>query len=410
MTGTAGTAGKVEMTGTVGMAGATGVVPGAGLSVGEALEAKRSLVLWWESPAAVVAATEWSARLKDVYRELVIRLKDERNKFVAAEEWLDRIEERFVSASDGAPGPALAEVEAELERYQTETAETIRLAGLRDRGDPYGSELETAETGIVGWCADRAAAFRRAKVFWVSEPMVGLVSAAYRSMPGQPLRPEDLPAPDGLVVFQGPPRVGPAGDPSVVTADGPVALSWETMSAPASPGAGPTPGIRLVRWFARDTDLGASREIPGERPFPGAGPWVSFGMFWPFGQEQIGGKIGVQDAHDTRWFAAMCSLMGRPVVVVGRAEPDRRARRRAERDKIDSDVTVIVLRSAAGPGGGAPGTRKVDWKSRWLVAGFWRQQWYPVAGEHRAIWIDEYVKGPADRPLRIREHVYAWRR
>jgi hypothetical protein len=48
------------------------------------------------------------------------------------------------------------------------------------------------------------------------------------------------------------------------------------------------------------------------------------------------------------------------------------------------------------------GERTVDWSHRWLVRGFWRNQWFPSLGIHRQLWISDYIKGPEDKPLRIK--------
>jgi hypothetical protein len=133
-------------------------------------------------------------------------------------------------------------------------------------------------------------------------------------------------------------------------------------------------------------------------------------LFWVFGEAEpalMDGALVL--AHVARWVSAAWHLMARPIAAREPGVVDRAAVKRARRADVDPAVTVITLRQARrAPSGEEP--RRVDWRARWLVRGFWRQQWYPSLGAHRAIWIDAYVKGPEDRPLRIREHVYAWRR
>jgi hypothetical protein len=46
----------------------------------------------------------------------------------------------------------------------------------------------------------------------------------------------------------------------------------------------------------------------------------------------------------------------------------------------------------------------VDWQSRWMVRGHYRNQWYAATKTHRTIWVASYIKGPADKP--IREPIY----
>jgi hypothetical protein len=68
----------------------------------------------------------------------------------------------------------------------------------------------------------------------------------------------------------------------------------------------------------------------------------------------------------------------------------------------ERDVLVVNLRRAATerpPSGG----HAVDWSCQWPVSGHWRWQPYPASGEKRQIWIEPYVKGPPDKPLRVHE-------
>jgi hypothetical protein len=39
------------------------------------------------------------------------------------------------------------------------------------------------------------------------------------------------------------------------------------------------------------------------------------------------------------------------------------------------------------------------WKSRWLVRGHFKAQWYPGSKTHKVIWIAPYIKGPDGAPL-----------
>ena len=47
-----------------------------------------------------------------------------------------------------------------------------------------------------------------------------------------------------------------------------------------------------------------------------------------------------------------------------------------------------------------PEARTVDWSCQWTVAGHWRKQLYRSTGEKKPIWIDPYIKGPDDKPLK----------
>ncbi len=91
------------------------------------------------------------------------------------------------------------------------------------------------------------------------------------------------------------------------------------------------------------------------------------------------------------WLLAKQRLAVSTVAVVSRA-----VRRRATVQEIKT-VRVVGLRRKTYPE--TDGTRKVDWTHRWLVRGFWRNQWYPSEERHKPIWIADHVKGPAAKPF-----------
>jgi hypothetical protein len=48
-----------------------------------------------------------------------------------------------------------------------------------------------------------------------------------------------------------------------------------------------------------------------------------------------------------------------------------------------------------------------DWAYQWAVRGHWRHQYYRSLDTHQVIWIDPYVKGPEDKPLKPSKTVFA---
>lgn len=82
--------------------------------------------------------------------------------------------------------------------------------------------------------------------------------------------------------------------------------------------------------------------------------------------------------------------------------PSRGVRRRAKRYKMpEKNVTVIRLRRPKTMREGEPSP--ANYSHRFLVRGFWRNQWFPSLKAHRQIYIHDYIKGPEDKPLRISE-------
>lgn len=114
--------------------------------------------------------------------------------------------------------------------------------------------------------------------------------------------------------------------------------------------------------------------------------------------------------EDRRLVAAFWSLMASPGFETAGAPLECQARRRNERSGLTvppDGVRVVRLHLHARPQhpDGADGTQQVEWSHRWLVSGHWRRQWYPASRQHQAKYILPYVKGPADRPLVVRDTV-----
>jgi hypothetical protein len=88
--------------------------------------------------------------------------------------------------------------------------------------------------------------------------------------------------------------------------------------------------------------------------------------------------------------------------------PDRPARKRAIRAKVNPEVRVMRLRKSEvrttdrGDGDDAA----VIWSHRWIVEGHWRNQWYPSLQTHRPKWVPRHIKGPEDRPLILKDRVF----
>lgn len=87
--------------------------------------------------------------------------------------------------------------------------------------------------------------------------------------------------------------------------------------------------------------------------------------------------------------------------------------KKAKIPKAQQKVTVVELRrrEVVRDPDADGGARAVEWSHRWLVRGFWRWQTHgPAMSRKKRIWIAPYLKGPEDKPLLVREHVYALKR
>lgn len=108
-----------------------------------------------------------------------------------------------------------------------------------------------------------------------------------------------------------------------------------------------------------------------------------------------------EELHEVRWVYAAFNLMAQRLAMRVRHDTDRATRRRSERENtpVAPFIKVITLRRLEEEREQGI-TRGVDWQWQWTVSGHWRNQFLPGSGEHKHIWIDSYVKGPPDKPMK----------
>lgn len=85
--------------------------------------------------------------------------------------------------------------------------------------------------------------------------------------------------------------------------------------------------------------------------------------------------------------------------------PHRALRRRLSKESsIFSDrlVSVIQLRERDRHEQSSGGRDNPEWNWRWTVRGHIRQQFYPSLNAHLPVFINPYIKGPDDKPLKPR--------
>lgn len=102
--------------------------------------------------------------------------------------------------------------------------------------------------------------------------------------------------------------------------------------------------------------------------------------------------------------AAMVWLRQR-VVISSEGLIERHRRKQLARDldvPLPSDVKVIQFRRSESQPNFGGEHEAVDWSCRWVVGGHWRNQ--PYKDERKLIYILPYVKGPADKPLKVPTH------
>lgn len=67
--------------------------------------------------------------------------------------------------------------------------------------------------------------------------------------------------------------------------------------------------------------------------------------------------------------------------------------------------TITYLSYGARPRTGIGGAARRRHTHGWMVRGHWRRQWYPSLLRHVPIWITDYIAGPDDAPIVVRDKV-----
>jgi hypothetical protein len=286
--------------------------------------------------------------------------------------------------------------------------------------------------------------------YYVDPKMTALVTAAAESLPADTvLRPHDLPSTHGFLLLpQGLAEVDLRGQMMIHNA-----VAWFQRAG----------GVDL--WFLsnkhedRDMVNLRMRAMHGEeqmRSYPeiapaeyiriefGAGVPLSVGgtkvlppeltaqmrvtlnsetgqyaWFWPEGydmDEWVGSTMELRPNGPTTWMFALWRLMQQTILDVRTEDVERSLRRAARKRNMKRDtVTVIRLRKRKRTEPEGP-EQEIEWSHRWLVRGHWRSQWYgprnggPDERYQVPIWIHPQIRGPEDKPLLVRDHVYSLER
>lgn len=260
-----------------------------------------------------------------------------------------------------------------------------------------------------------------AEPVYVSEDVMTVLEAARETFQAEPLLDEDVFCERGFALLpRGLERRDRHGK---VTSDR--AFSWQPFYEHGRTPWGATDGGKVEVAFSPlerlerppvglVVTLYSHRDDPSDYPWPEEDPgfWVpkltmSHSTMWWFGRTPEQGLKTYEprdiEALRSVWrdLQVFFRLAQQRIAVRGRELASRPARKRAKRQGIDDPYyTVITLRRHREGGGGET---DVDWRHRWIVDGHWRNQWYPSLGAHRQIWIAPFVKGPEDKPLRVRD-------
>lgn len=106
--------------------------------------------------------------------------------------------------------------------------------------------------------------------------------------------------------------------------------------------------------------------------------------------------------HEIRWIYTAIYLMAQRLSTRVRHTTDRGTRRRAERNQQVAPpfFEVVTLRRQHQDRIADRVPEAIDWQWQWAVRGHWRNQWYPSEGIHKPVFVESYMKGPEDKPVK----------
>ena len=256
-----------------------------------------------------------------------------------------------------------------------------------------------------------AATFKAAELYWVSPEMTEVITTLAPSIPDCLPQP---PVPDAFVMFG---RSVPGTDAETGETIYTSAILWGTINLYRM---GPCIASETYSW--RDLvfmyqaltpkEQERFREVYPSRLMPtGGSEWQLNAMTSEFNQLADMPDPEVRQAsimEDRRLLATFWALASQRIVIETVERPySRQVQRNAERHgQVLPDVRVIRLREPTGHGHSSEDSGR-EYSHRWLVGSHWRNQWYAKSGTHRPKLIEAYVKGPEDKPLKVRETVRA---
>jgi hypothetical protein len=314
-------------------------------------------------------------------------------------------------------------------------------------------------TGLVNTEYD---ILNRGETHYVSHHIMATVAAAADQCGDEPLFPTDLPAQQGLIVFEYPlliPDLHPDTGEIVPELEMPVrAIAWgqsDGVYTPKGDGSGlsvPMPGIFYALYTDAETwralfvpsiqrvlpDVWAESEDlytddpPDRDPFwcvdssgwTYAIPWRRSTALGPTEARELG-ETHQTVAYVRRFLLALWRFQWQRILIPETYRPSRHETKRAHRAGLaleDGYVKVLRLRrhvEAEARGEHVDAGDPLAYDHQWLVRGHPRRQWFPSLGparnedgsfnvdSHRLIWIEPHTKGNPYAPLVVGHNVTA---
>jgi hypothetical protein len=223
---------------------------------------------------------------------------------------------------------------------------------------------------------------------WCDPPMVDLLAVAADTYPIEPMRPDHLIAPDGMILFAKPlPAVWQHTDGRDGTSQKISAISWNEGVA-TNDGQ---PVIGITGW-ERYTGLARFDEPKLALRYDGLSPISHANGIYGAPPTDEGGPASPQ-----RILQAFIALTRTPLVRDETYPASKAATQAAYRaGRTDPLIRRVQLRRPEHAGEELDAARAhrsgQPARGHW-VRGHWKQQWYPSVGENRPLWVAGYARG-----------------
>jgi hypothetical protein len=222
-----------------------------------------------------------------------------------------------------------------------------------------------------------------AEPFYVVPMISRFIAGAAVSVPDYPLAEAHVPTPSGWVYF--PDGIATTADESRGVDPACVGFAWASGHDARSPR-----GYLQLAFFTRPrSEVGW------------ACPVVFYAMSWEFGASWIGAAHrGSQGTWLLAIVAAFFAFIEQRLLVPSPRPVTNRAKRARLRRALlhEPTVHVVELRRRLYPEHDEGPASSVEWACQWLVRGHWHR--YHTREGLSPRWVDAYVKGPSDKPLR----------
>lgn len=236
---------------------------------------------------------------------------------------------------------------------------------------------------------------RHATLWWIGADCCELLAQAAPSMPPVTLDPDMIPDTDGFAFLERPISGQDAWHPELTISFD--AIHWQPAIIRG------LPCVSIIMWrHPTEPDL---------TPIPlGRTDWP-IGFDTDYEPQDVPPQSLPSIIEDRQLLAALWQLSAqRDLVTTSEQKPYRAAAKRIARKGYEpAPVRLVNLNPKERRGGPRAVTGGRRYTHRWVVKPHWRQQPYgPGRSLRRAQYIDQHVKGPSDKPVRVRDTVKFW--